>query len=514
MPIKHFNKKFSTIVSEANKNIFSWDLEKIIEMTYTYEKINNWFLFNITLFESFLNYKNKKNIDFLFLKKEFDIKSNQKLEYIKNILSDLKFVTKISNADKVKKTILIWSLNYVSDILNLCRNWFVFELEKAWFIHHFSNEKINNLVTKNELIEKRIFWDFVSDVNHEFSYWYNFIKKHHEKKSNLLVLEDKEKMDIYLNKLCLFKKWRILESKTYHKKFLKWDFMKKKIHRKDYSEIFDMICDFYELPQRTKFTKAGSIYDWETFLEIPLDEKHEYLPVSRVLKLISHEIESHYINSYNSKTLLWNFRWAKNLAKEEWLAKFMEKIFIWYDLENIGDLSESFFVLLAWEILSWNEFKDFLKIISKEYKLKTSYIKIFIRAKRNYSINVKWVQHKDTTYFRWLECTIKYLLDWGDFRKLFLWKVSFGDLDKLFGLYINWNKKIILPVFFSDIIYYNLSSKSKDEHFKFEVNNFYLYLKKKYWFLDLDCFEIKKHIISKEKKIKKIISYFEDKILN
>jgi hypothetical protein len=59
------------------------------------------------LFESFLNYKNKKNIDFLFLKKEFDIKSNQKLEYIKNILSDLKFVTKISNADKVKKTILI-----------------------------------------------------------------------------------------------------------------------------------------------------------------------------------------------------------------------------------------------------------------------------------------------------------------------------------------------------------------------------------------------------------------------
>ena len=65
------NKTFASILTSANNKIFNWDLEKIIEVTYTYEKLSSGILFNVTLFEEFLNYKQRENIDFIFFKKSF-----------------------------------------------------------------------------------------------------------------------------------------------------------------------------------------------------------------------------------------------------------------------------------------------------------------------------------------------------------------------------------------------------------------------------------------------------------
>jgi len=60
----------------------------------------------------------------------------------------------------------------------------------------------------------------------------------------------------------------------------------------------------YGLPQRTKITNAGSIYDGDNFLEIPRSDTFSHFTIERLLKLLAHEIESHYINSYNGKLLI------------------------------------------------------------------------------------------------------------------------------------------------------------------------------------------------------------------
>ena len=508
------NKTFASILTSANNKIFNWDLEKIIEVTYTYEKLSSGILFNVTLFEEFLNYKQRENIDFIFLKKAFNDEINKRLVFIKKLLSNLKYIEWNTDNEKIQKSILSWTLKYVQNILKLSKNWFIFELEKAWYEHNLSEEDVHKLVVKNESLDKKAFWIFVKDMWEELLYLYNFLKNHHDEKKHALSSSNKRNMDKYLKSIFLSLNSYVWDTVSFHRKFLRWSFMKNLVHRKNYTKIFDMICDFYGLPQRTKVTRVWSIYDWDKYLEIPWDKEHEYLSVERILKLISHEIDSHYINSYNWKILLWNFRWADNLPKEEWLAIFMEKIFVWYDLENRDSFIEYLFVLLAWEILPWDDFKDFLRIVSRDYKLKRSYTKTFNRSKRNYSFNYRWVQHKDIVYFLWLKDVINYLKDGWDFRKLFLWKVSFKDIDKLFKLYKNSNKHVIFPIFFSDIIYYSFSSKLKDKDFNFDVNSFYFYLKKKYWFLDFDCFEIEKHILSKEKKLRKIVSYFEKYALN
>ena len=88
-----------------------------------------------------------------------------------------------------------------------------------------------------------------------------------------------------------------------------------------------------------------------TYLEIPRNDAHEFFTIERLLKLLTHEIESHYINAFNGKVLIWNFRGARNLPKEEWLAMFMEKIFHGYSYENIDNIVEYFFTMMSWESL-------------------------------------------------------------------------------------------------------------------------------------------------------------------
>ena len=303
----------------------------------------------------------------------------------------------------------------------------------------------------------------------------------------------------------------LIETPDIKRKILKGSFLKKEIPRKDYRKIFDSVCEFYGLPQRTKLSNAGSIYDGDNFLEIPRDEAHASFTVERLLKLLTHEIESHYINSYNGKILLWNFRGSKNLPKEEWLAMFMEKIFHGYSYENIDNIVEYFFTIIAGESLAWDNFEDFMRIMGKEYKCKRSYKNSVIRAKRNYSPKFAWVQHKDVVYFRWLTEIINFLKEWWEFRKMFLGKVWFHDVENLFSIYESYEEKenLVFPIFISDLIYYYITEKEKDSEFIFEAPEYYLYLKKKYWFVDLDSFRIIDQIHSKWKKIEKIITLLE-----
>ena len=111
-------------------------------------------------------------------------------------------------------------------------------------------------------------------------------------------------MKKYLKVIKESAKCDIIETPDIQRKLLRGSFLRNEIPRKDYRKIFDTVCEMYGLPQRTKITNAGSIYDGDHFLEIPRSDSFAYFPVERLLKLLAHEVESHYINSYNGRLLL------------------------------------------------------------------------------------------------------------------------------------------------------------------------------------------------------------------
>ena len=89
------------------------------------------------------------------------------------------------------------------------------------------------------------------------------------------------------------------------------------------------------------------------------------------------------------------------------------------------------------------------------------------------------------------------------------------DVENLYNIYnLHENKQdIVFPIFISDLIYYVLTNKQKNKKFELEPQEYYLHLKKKYWFLDLDCFEVIQQVKDKEKSISKIILLVEKSLL-
>jgi len=505
-----FITKLDSIISLADEYVFHGDLEKIIEVTYSYRTIEDWYILNETLFEEYLG-RTYPEYSILQLVRRYKYKIQVQIVLINDILKRVRKIKVQSRSDSLRRWIFIDALEYVKEVLEMSVLWADFEMWKAWYELWLSKYKIQQKIREIEKREKNVFWPKVIESTEEFSFCYNFITSNHESKQRLLSDEDKKKMKKSLKLIKKSAKCELIETTKVQRKIIKWAFLKKEIPRKDYRKIFDSVCDIYGLPQRTKITNAGSIYDGDSFLEIPRNDAHANFSVERLLKLLTHEIESHYINSFNWRLLLWKFRWAKNLPKEEWLAMFMEKILHGYNYDNIDNIVEYFFTILAWECLDGEKFEDFMRIMWKEYKCKRNYKASVTRAKRNYSIEHVGVQHKDVVYFRWLTETVKYLKKWWEFKKLFLGKVWFHDIENLHDIYISYENKseIVFPIFISDLIYFYFSKKIEDPDFSLDIPEYYLHLKKKYWFIDIESFKIIDHINKEIKKINKIIKMFE-----
>ncbi len=498
------------VIDIADQYVFHGNLEKIIEVTYSYREIGDGNILNETLFEEY-TWKTFPETNL----RELGLISKTKLQLqvfsIEKIIKRVQRLNVSSRMESLRRWIFIDALRYVALVIENAVLGLDFELEKAWIGHDLSVSKVKQRVTQIEKHEKQLFGPKVIENTEEFSACYNFVLKNHNEKRERLSPEDKRLMKRCLKKIRDSSKCELIKTPKVEIKKVEWVFLKSEIERKDYRKIFDLVCELYGLPQKTKLTNAGSIYDGDVYLEIPRNELFSSISVERLLKLLTHEVESHYINAFNGKILLWNFRGAKNLPKEEWLAMFMERIYHWYNYDNISNIVESSFTILAWECLPGEDFEDFMRIMGKEYECKYSYTTAVIRSKRNYSLNYPWVQHKDVVYFRGLTETVKYLKEGWLFFKLFLWKVGFRDIDNIFDIYQASEKKekCIFPIFISDLITYYLLEKEKNKDFVFHSWEYCLYLKKKYWFLDLWDFHIIPQVNDKWKKIEQVIKILE-----
>ncbi len=503
-------RNLDALIELAESYVFHGDLEKIIEVTYSYRELEDWYILNETIFEEYLGLTFPTH-DIDYLSRRYRYKVRVQIVLIDDILKKLSKIQVCSRSESLRRWIFTESLEYVKNILEISVLALPFEIEKSWADCSLTQTKKQALIQQIEKKEKKAFWPKVIESTEEFSFCYNFVVRNHESKMHKLSSQDDKKMKKCLKIIKKSSKCSTVETPKITRKYLRSPFLKKMVQRKDYRKIFDSVCELYKLPQRTKITNAGSIYDWDYYLEIPRSEAFKELSFDRILKLLTHEVESHFVNVNNSKILLGNFRWARNLPKEEWLAMFMEKIFVWYTHETVDPIVEVFFTIMAWECLDGKRFEDFMRIMGQEYNCKVDYVSSMRRSKRNYSMEYPWVQHKDVVYFRWLTEVVKYLKSWKSFSKLFLWKVWYHDVDNLYDIYLaSDNKdKLVFPIFISDLIYYYIENKSKDSDFLLDVPEYYLHLKKKYWFLDLESFGIVSYMKQESKKIEKILKLIE-----
>ena len=477
---------FETILEEMNKNLFNNELADIFEVTYAYADLWDWRFLNKTLFWTFLaneyDWKNKneekefwkniwENIKSIYGETlvKLTFKSQQVGRYKRELLS-----LKQENNPKIK--ILLWSLDYLDKILDLTITWLLFEVEKAWLNHNLNQKEIENKVKKLEEIEKELFGWNIRKNKKEVEWSYKELVTLFESKKDILTLEEKQRFNKYISILRERFSLSIQNGRNTKEDLKISDSLNREIQREDYVKIFQIVIDIYWLDKIVKIEERNSIYDWE-YLGIPNNEAYKTLKLQKILEFIQHEIETHYIIEQNNKQTLWNFRWAWNLQREEWLAITSEWFLKWKTLDNIW-IWKLIPDLLMWEILPWKEYKDFLIILSKLNWTENAFW-VFLRRKRNYPLNYSWVQHKDTSYNRVQNQIVNFIKNDWNIKDLYVWKVSFEDIPLTKEIIEKWNIKLLYPLLIWELLQYVILWN------KLHENDFWNYIEQKYPFLNI-----------------------------
>ncbi len=89
------------------------------------------------------------------------------------------------------------------------------------------------------------------------------------------------------------------------------------IERENYVRIFELALAFYGIQKPVIVDSRSSIYDAPEALYIPNDFAYDTLKMQRVLQLLAHEVETHYLIQENNVIVLGDLKGAQNLMREE-----------------------------------------------------------------------------------------------------------------------------------------------------------------------------------------------------
>lgn len=490
------NSDFDRLLEDLNRDIFNKELSDIIEVTYAYTDLWNGGFLNKTLFWTLFSSEyiqdtsqtkeqNKqaekafwKNVweniievynqakSKLLLKKSFIIKYKELLQpFLKE------------NNPRVQ--ILLWSLEYVSNILDLTITGFPFEAQKAWIPHNFSQEEVIQRIKKLEEIETKLFGWNVRENEYEVRGSFEVLIKLFEKQKTKLTSEEQERFALYLQTLKQTFPYitdSAQNNKNESKNSKTFDVLSREISRENYVKVLKLAMEIYWIEKPVIVEERSSIYDGEDYLGIPESDAYKTLKTQRVLELIQHEIETHYIIEQNNAQTLGKFRWGWNLPREEWLAMTVEWFLKW---KNLDDIQVSWAIpdLLMGEILSWEEYKEFLELHAKLKGTKNASW-MFLRRKRNYPLDYQWVQHKDTSYNRGQHKIVDFMTSW-DVKDLYVWKVSFEDIAKTKEIVNGENINLIYPLLIWELLQYVILWQELKE------DEFWNYIETKYLFLNI-----------------------------
>ncbi len=458
------------------------NLNDIIEYVYSYKKTEQWYI-NKTLFNDFLNLQ-KEELDKI-PKEELLKLIHDKLDSIIAILKQLKEKFKLThqpkNLEEFRKYIASNYIDYAIKMLTLTRYGALFEIEKLWPTYKFPENQRKEYLTKLQNIEKQIFWPLIKENPEELQKIYIYLNQLLQNPAQEIDESEKQivnKVLKYIKNRSWFKPTWTIKQKF---NFESFNLPNKKLDAKDLVDIFNLVFKIYWINKIAKLDPTKStIYDSKEWLIVP--EKRKF-SIEETLRLITHEIETHYITMKNTFEKIkspfdWNY-----LPKEESLAKIFETFAINDEITEIW----TFFPLILWtEILNTNELKLFISTIYKlTGKIQASPENIekrLLRLKRNYPFDLLWWQHKDVTYTR----GIASILNDSNKLKFFWWRFSFNSVNLLekilkqnnpiersYWKYLNF---FTYPYLIWEILKWKLSWKKLDK-------NFFDYIKEKYSFI-------------------------------
>ncbi len=447
------------ILKDIDENLLNnkW-LKDILEVTYIYD--NN---FNITLFSDFAWLSKDTTHDVLF--NITDKKLWDTINEIENLI-DLINKSKSENGNE-KIEIALWYLYYIKHILEITKIWLPFEIEKAtWYVWTSSVDK-KNRVSQIEQLEKLVFWWQVKDNIFETTKSYEYIQNVLTKNSEKISDNEFMIMNIILSKIKSLDSYddSVLDKSKQKKTEYINTIPDIDISREDYMKIFKLVLEIYNIKKDVILSNTTNIYDANESIEIPNNDKYKTLKLESVLKMISHELETHFIILDNNEHLLWSIKWWWQLPREEWLAKIAEWILVWKSIDDFKNISFSLPEILAWEMLEQEEYEKFIDIYLKLVNKNNAYTTKdrILRRKRNYPLDYIWVQHKDTTYSRWLIQIIDYISQWWNWEDLYTAKVNFDDMNKAIIIRDEQHNHTKYPKLISEVILYKLNHKTLNQ---------------------------------------------------
>jgi len=487
-------------------------IDAILEVTYSkYPPLWDGKYFNQDLCQGFAGYtldKKTWKIDFQELQDLFYWKmesvTGQFLE-LQEELQQSDYYAENTN----KREVVSRAVEYNLKLLSLAKKGFVFELEKAWYEHDMSHEEVGERVKELEGLETNIFWGKILDNQNEselcFQYMNQKLSEYHKKSdvekrnridsgkaTRILSKSELGRLQGYMSKIetTLSSKWynthvpNVEDTETNATSEFLSEYGANMISREMYVDIFQKCIDLLWLPQKVRVTSVTSIYDGPKYLDIPDTDSYKKLSLSRIMKLISHEIMWHYVNQQVHEENFWKVRAAWNVEKEEWLAKFLDTVVLWWDVSWANAIVPNVSRILAWEILTSEEFEDFVDLYGEITEKKTdNIIGTILRHKRNYPLGYTGVQHKDVTYSRGLIKVVDFLKHGGSIHDLFQWKFSVEDIENnMTGNkdFCIWNNcSIFNPVLITDVILFYLITKTSEAK-KFTHEWFVSYIQDKY----------------------------------
>jgi len=489
-------------------------------------------------------------------------------ERIKNINEFKERINSISSSWEqsmdAKKKIILWGLDEIVMQLQACILGLDFEVEKALIGHYFLQPTSQHIIPPEDRknkeaeiddINTKIYWDKLSDSKDYrkgvIDYYYTKYSKYQEAKdkdgfhsNRLLSEEETQRYEGYLKKLWALEADHVPQKNVKPKKYIDEDYENIQVNRSDVIAWFNHHLIASDLSQRAEpDDKVSGVTDTPSLLKYPWKwEKFDNLDVTRIAKLNAHEIWQHAFSIERHMKVIWNIRWAKNLELAEWVASLFEDLYEYgpnivqdswingkkYQIIDISKLEyvASFPKTLMQEILTDEEFYDFLKLNNKVEPDKMTPLRRYLRHMRT------WIQRKDITYTTWkikaaqyLNQVIMWQIEW-DFSDLWAWKVWFDQIQLFRDAEESRSvdkEKLLENMMFYEAQYFAIEQRKKRRKYresieftslnkqsdeykdglkKFSVTeeNFFTYLGNKYPFLDFSDEKIKsvRHIFKKQ----------------
>ena len=474
---------------KINNEVLTHDIEDIVEVTYAYKEFKDWTAWNTTLFSKLLwkdadytinsikKSKEKWNLRYnknIFLKREkinISSKLKSKIVDIDSFLLELWELNNLNEDEKIKQELLISSLKYARNNLEMALIGLPFELEKAWVPLRMTDEEVEERVKKIESLEYESFWGKISENPKEMELIYEFMKSNFDDFRVNLTIEEQNEYKKYL-----FKVEDEINSKTSYQFWYEYKKPKENssVHpsmslemwRDDYKKIFESIPKIISSDKEVEVSNDyGSFYDWDK-LYIPGNDKYSKKSLEYIYSTAVHEA------FHLTTEMLWkeNVKWTKwgwFLEREEWMAVYLEYLIKWEE-SPVGLWEPR---LLVWELFEWKQTERFIELHNKLNPSRASWN--ILRNKRNYPKNYKWAQHKDSSYGRWLR-QIKEILEWKNInniskKSLFMWKMNFDFLIKHWDQYkSNIPEKVLYPFIMWEMLKF-YSEKYYDS--KLEISN-------------------------------------------